>query len=287
MPTLVPLTRRRFLKRALAATLLGGGTTSAYAWRIEPHWVEVVRRDLPIARLPDRLAGRTLVQLSDLHVGPEVADSYLKDALKRVSALEPDLVVLTGDFVTCVRGEQVERAARVLSHLKPPRLGAFAALGNHDYGSCYGLRKVADRLTRRLRDLGIDVLRNDRREVHGLTVAGIDDYWGPNYCPTKVLATLSHDRANLVLCHNPDVADEPVWDGYRGWILCGHTHGGQCKPPLLAPPLLPVKNKRYVAGEIDLFDGRRLYVNRGLGHLLRARFNVRPEVTVFTLRRAG
>ena len=87
----------------------------------------------------------------------------------------------------------------------------------------------------------------------------------------------------ILLSHNPDTADRPVLQGVRGWILAGHTHGGQCKPPFLPPPRLPVRNRRYTAGEFDLGDGRRLYVNRGLGHILQVRFNVRPEVTVFTL----
>ena len=71
-----------------------------------------------------------------------------------------------------------------------------------------------------------------------------------------------------------------------GWVLAGHTHGGQCKPPFLRPPALPVRNKRYSAGAIDAGNGRTLYINRGLGHLIRVRFNVRPEITLFTLRRA-
>ncbi|HTN02405.1 MAG TPA: phosphoesterase, partial [Planctomycetaceae bacterium] len=73
------------------------------------------------------------------------------------------------------------------------------------------------------------------------------------------------------------------WDGYRGWILSGHTHGGQCKPPFLPPPLLPVKNQRYTAGEFAVADGRQLYISRGLGHLLPVRFNCRPEVTMFRM----
>jgi len=89
--------------------------------------------------------------------------------------------------------------------------------------------------------------------------------------------------ANVVLCHNPDVCDLNVWNGYKGWILSRHTHGGQCKPPFLKPPLLPVRNKNYAAGEVDLQDGRRLYINRALGHLWQVRFNVRPEITIFTL----
>jgi predicted MPP superfamily phosphohydrolase len=75
-----------------------------------------------------------------------------------------------------------------------------------------------------------------------------------------------------------------VWGGYRGWVLCGHTHGGQCSAPLFGPPLLPVANKRYTSGEFDLFDGRRLYINPGPGCLRRVRFNVPPEITLLTLR---
>ena len=64
--------------------------------------------------------------------------------------------------------------------------------------------------------------------------------------------------------------------------LC-HTHGGQCKAPFLAPPILPVRNKRYSAGEFDVGQGRRMYINRGIGHSIPVRFNARPEITVFTL----
>ena len=79
----------------------------------------------------------------------------------------------------------------------------------------------------------------------------------------------------MVLCHNPDALDLPIWEGVRGWVLAGHTHGGQCKPPFLPPPLLPVKNRRYTCGEFALSGGRRLYINRGLGHLIRVRI-MRP-----------
>ncbi|MEO1082736.1 MAG: hypothetical protein AAFY88_00695, partial [Acidobacteriota bacterium] len=80
------------------------------------------------------------------------------------------------------------------------------------------------------------------------------------------------------------VAVGGVWHDFSGWILSGHTHGGQCKPPFLPPPILPVENRRYTAGAFELEGGRRLYINRGLGYLKRVRFNVRPELTLFTLR---
>jgi|SRR5579884_528109 len=276
-------TRRGFLRKAAVSTALALTGTAAYTWRIEPHWVEVVRRDLPIAHLPASLAGRTLVQLSDLHIGPEVDDDYLIRNLKYVSDLNADIHVLTGDFMTCRFDEQIDHAARVLSHLRPARLATLGVLGNHDYARSFNNAAVADALAKRLNDVGIHLLRNDCRELQGLTIVGLDDLWSRRFAPEQVLPSLGPECASLVLCHNPDAVDEGKWYGYRGWILSGHTHGGQCKPPFLPPPLLPVRNPRYVAGEVALHDGRRLYINRGLGHLRRVRFNVRPEITVFTL----
>jgi hypothetical protein len=276
------LTRRRFWGAA-AATGLGLGI---YAWRVEPHWLEFVRRDLPVRGLPGELESRTLAQVSDIHVGPRVDPDYLADALRRLSALQPDMVALTGDFVSAIGPERTDDAARVLENLTLPPLGCFAVLGNHDYGAHWRDIDVGERVTARLRGLGIQVLRNGSRDVAGLTVVGIDDLWGPNFHPNDVMTVLDPAAPAVVLCHNPDAVDLNVWGKYRGWVLSGHTHGGQCKPPFLPPPILPVFNKRYTAGEFDLGDGRRLYINRGLGHLTRVRFNVRPEITLFRLTRA-
>ena len=100
------------------------------------------------------------------------------------------------------------------------------------------------------------------------------------------LRLLSRDVPTVVLSHNPDVQDLPIWDGVRGWVLAGHTHGGQVKPPFLPPPILPVNNRRYTAGAFDVGPGRTMYINRGLGFLHQVRFGVRPELTLFTLARA-
>jgi predicted MPP superfamily phosphohydrolase len=279
------LTRRRFLT-LVGGTVAAGIGCAGYALRIEPHWVQVVRRELVIEGLGDSLVGKSLVQISDLHVGPIVDEDYISGAMQQVSSLHADIVVITGDLMTCRDTEQITAAMRVLGHLKPARLATVAILGNHDYGSGWSQTHVADALTTQLRRRGIIVLRNDVHHVQGLRLVGLDDLWSPRFAPRRVLAAVDRDEPAIVLCHNPDAADLPVWSGYRGWILAGHTHGGQCKPPFFNPPALPVKNKRYSAGEIDLHDGRRLYINRGLGYLRRVRFNARPEITVFTLRRA-
>jgi predicted MPP superfamily phosphohydrolase len=283
-PTAQPnVSRRKLLKRS-ALSLAGlGVATLAYTWRFEPHWVQVVRRSLPIARLPDALVGKTLVQISDLHVGPIVDEDYIVGAMEKVSSLGADILVITGDFMTCTGTEQVPAVARVLKHLRPGKLATIGILGNHDYAWQWTSKSSADQLTRTVSDMGITMLRNDVVDVQGLQIAGADELWGPFFNPMNAVRMLDLARASLMLCHNPDAMDLPVWGGYQGWILAGHTHGGQCKPPFLSPPITPVRNKRYTAGEFDLYDGRRLYINRGLGYLHRVRFNARPEITEFTL----
>lgn len=277
------MTRRRFFGLA-AGTALGLGM---YAWRIEPHWVEVVRRELPIAGLPSSLVGRTLIQLSDLHVGPVVDSDYLIASLDLASSLSPDLTVITGDFMTCSRDKPVDEVARVLEHLRPGELGCFAVLGDHDYSHGWSQVDVAERLTRRLVELGIHVLQNEAQTIQGLQLVGLDDYWGPRFDVQGVIGQVRWDRPTLTLCHNPDALDDDRLSPCRGWFLAGHTHGGQCRPPFLPPPLLPVKNRRYTAGVIEVSGGRSLHINRGLGYLRRVRFNVRPEITVFELRPAA
>ena len=273
-------TRRQFFLAAGATA----AATGVYSWRVEPHWVQVVRRTLPVRRLPPALEGKTLAQLSDIHVGPQVDPDYLKESLEHVSsALRPDLIALTGDFMTAAGPSRVDEVAEVLEHLTIPPLGCFAVLGNHDYGEGWRSPELADRLADRLTGLGIRVLRNASCDVAGLRIVGVDDLWGTNFRPEEALVGVTPETPALALCHNPDAADRPVWDRFRGWILSGHTHGGQCKPPVLPPPLLPVSNRRYTAGAFAIHGGRTVYINRGLGHIIRVRFNARPEITLFQL----
>jgi predicted MPP superfamily phosphohydrolase len=276
------ITRRQFLQATLATT----GLTLLYTWRVEPTWVEFVRRDLPIANLPPVIAGRTLVQLSDIHIGSQVDNDYVSGVFAQVTALQPDLVVHTGDLITYAGPRTIGQARTVLESFPRGKLGTFATLGNHDYGKGWAEPEVARQVAGILTHAGCTVLRNQFAEVAGLKIVGLDDLWGRQFRPQRVLPQLVPGEPALVLSHNPDTCDHQGWSGYQGWILAGHTHGGQCKPPFLPPPLLPVRNRRYTAGEFDLGDGRKLYINRGVGHLLRVRFNVRPEVTVFRLARA-
>jgi predicted MPP superfamily phosphohydrolase len=276
------LTRRAFLRFTGASLGLATGI-GGYTWRIEPHWLQVVYRPLPISGLPHALVGRKLVQISDVHVGPRVSDGYVIDVFQRVAALQPDIVVFTGDLIS-YSTRVFEQVASVYRHFPRGRLATLAILGNHDYGVNWSQPEVAQRVVEAVTGFGIDVLRNRMVEVAGLQIVGLDDFWGTNFDPEPVLASVDRSRPALALSHNPDTADLPIWSQFSGWILAGHTHGGQCKPPFLPPPLLPVRNRRYTSGEFALSGRRGMYINRGVGHLIRVRFNVRPEVTVFELR---
>jgi predicted MPP superfamily phosphohydrolase len=268
-----------------SATALGGTTLGGYTWLFEPHWLEIVRRPLPVVGLPPALRGATLVQLSDLHGGPRVPDEYILDAFARVRAVRPDIVAYTGDF-TSYDATVFDHASRVYQDLPRGRLATVGVLGNHDYGPRWAHPEVAARLSDILRGFGLTILRNELTEVAGLQIVGLDDLWARHFDPVRGFASLDDRRPALVLSHNPDTADLDGWDRVRGWILSGHTHGGQCKPPFLPPPILPVENRRYTSGAFDLSGGRRMYISRGIGHVLQVRFNVRPEVTVFQLESA-
>jgi uncharacterized protein len=279
------LTRRRALK-----TLFAAGTAAAmtglYTWRWEPHWLEFTYPRLAVRGLPPELEGRTIAHITDTHIGPVVDDSYIIESFQRTREQSPDFVVVTGDWVSYHDRGQFDQLRRVLAHLPHGRLGTIGILGNHDYGRAWHMLEVADQISQIARDAGVTMLRNETATVAGLRFIGLDDFWSPRFDPTPVLAqSESVDVPSIVLCHNPDVADEPVWGSYQGWILAGHTHGGQCKPPFLPPPELPVRNRLYTAGEFSLSGHRRMYISRGVGHLLRVRFNARPEIPIFRLQR--
>jgi predicted MPP superfamily phosphohydrolase len=194
-------------------------------------------------------------------------------------------VAYTGDFTSYHPGV-FAHAERIYARLPQGRLATVGILGNHDYGLGWSSRETAERLASIFRAAGIELLRNQLTDVAGLQIAGMDDVWAHQFHPRHALEALDPARAALALSHNPDTADLPGWDGFHGWILAGHTHGGQCKTPFLPPPILPVRNRRYSCGEFALAGERRMYINRGVGHLLQVRFNVRPEVTVFRLQAA-
>jgi len=279
-------TRRAFLQRMLAAGLglgLAGVGCGSYARLLEPRWFDVEEVTVPLMRLPQSLDGLTVGLLSDLHLGPYLGAPELAYAVEMVQRLRPQLVVISGDFVS--RGSEWQRAEMLspLGALRAP-LGVFAVLGNHDHWT--NATWVAAAVQRQ----GITVLSNSARRLsdagQGLWLVGVDDIWvGAEDLP-RALAGVPDRACRLLLVHEPDFADKAA-----RWALdlqlSGHSHGGQVRLPLLGAPLLPLWGQKYPIG-LQRAGDTWVYTNRGLGVIEPpVRFNCRPEVTRLTLRKAN
>lgn len=262
-----------------------------YARYVEPFRPRVERLVMDLPGLGAEFRGYRIVQISDLHVGPAMPVGYLVEQLSRVAAMRPDLLVITGDFLTFAYPGQVETVAALTRGLAA-RDGVAAVLGNHDYNHDRSVvpqprGQVARDLTAALSGNGIRVLRNEtmvvRRGGSALQIVGLEDWSRGFYDSRKAFAGVEAGSPCVALEHNPDAVFE-LAERRRPcqWVLCGHTHGGQVRLPGIGPLILP-----HVHTELDqgLFEvgGVRLYINRGLGFVYKLRWNCPPEITEFTL----
>lgn len=278
------MNRKEFLKRIIQLSVIGA-FPSLYSWQIEPFWLEFVHQDMKVKNLPQELEGKTLMQISDLHVGNRFDWNFLIESFQKAKKFQPDFVVYTGDFVNHGNASELESLEKVMRNAVLGKLGTVGILGNHDYGKNWKENEVAQKICEIAENNGVQMLRNAEKEIDGLNFIGFDDLWSDQFDPLEIMKKYNENKANVVLCHNPDICDLDVWNGYQGWILSGHTHGGQCRIPGVITPILPVKNKKYISGKYDLEENRILYINRAIGHSFQLRFMVRPEITVFKLSR--
>jgi predicted MPP superfamily phosphohydrolase len=259
-----------------------------YAVRVEPTWLELNCHEVSISDLPSAFAGLRIVQLSDFHCGQRVTPAYLTEAIDLAQAQKPDVTVLTGDFIH--KGyRHIPHIAEVVGRLSAPH-GVYAVLGNHDYSVRNGLgirryqhlhRAVADALTAH----GIRVLHNETvpliREGHKLHLTGVEDLWSRVCDLDRAFAGACPSVPRVVLAHNPRTIERLA--GHRcDLMLSGHTHGGQVNLPVVGRLALGHKVRRFAAGMYH-YRNSALYVHKGVGFGFPCRFNVRPEVAVFTL----
>jgi predicted MPP superfamily phosphohydrolase len=275
------LTRRKFIQTLFPAVTLSASTLSYAKW-FEPHWVDWNRVSMTKPDGTPFLKGSSLIHISDLHIGPVVSEEFLLDTFSKINSLQPDYVVMTGDFITFIEGFE-EKLDRHLQSFPRGKQGTFAILGNHDYSHRFNNPQIAQSVIAIATHHHIQVLRNELTVVDGIQWIGIDDLWAKKHNFAKAFRDYTPRLPSIALLHNPDLLDHPQWPrDWHGWALAGHTHGGQCKLPFFRPPILPIKNRRYASGKVILRPDKTLYVNRGLGHNVQLRFLVRPEVTIFT-----
>jgi len=259
-----------------------------YARRVEPTWLELNPHRIDVPHLPTTFEGFKIAQLSDLHGGHHLPVDYLPRAVDLTLSQNPDVIALTGDFVH--KGyRHIREVARSLSRLKAPQ-GVFAVLGNHDFSvrNALGLRRhrgLYQAVVDALHDEGIRVLRNEtlalEKDDCKVYLAGLDDLWSREWNPGLALNDLCPRTPRIVMAHNP-LTVHLLGEHRCDLMLSGHTHGGQIDWPGLGRFFLGRKSREFAAG-MYRHNATNIYVNKGVGYGLRFRFNVRPEVAMFTL----
>ncbi len=286
-------TRRKFLKMGAAGVAVGALTVAGDGTIFEANRPRLVSIEVRLPRLADSWDGFRIAQLSDLHYDDHFSVVPLRNAIDIVNGLQPDLIVVTGDFVTS-RGRRAGRAvavqaakviepcAQLLAQMHA-RSGTLAALGNHDVDA------DAAYIIEALHSHDIPVLRNRsvplEREGKRLWLCGVDDILTGKPRLDLALKDIPADEPVVLLAHEPDwadyVANHPV-----DLQLSGHSHGGQIRIPFLGAPYLPPLARKYPWG-LRRIGGLTLYTNAGIGTIeVPTRINCPPEVTLITLRSA-
>ena len=260
----------------------------AYAKFIEPHWIRIRSVPIEIGASSHPAIKLKIAHLSDLHYSNAVGLEYLESAFKETVKQKPDIICLTGDYISdrLINRDDYAKALRILSDGAP----TFACPGNHDGGVWAGERrgypdvKVVEGL---MIEAGVVFLENEVVEikVNGISVAvgGVGDLWAGRLDSESIKHKINGSQSDIkvLLSHNPDSKTE-LRDIKRDILLCGHTHGGQLSLPVIGTPFAPIRDMKYVNG-LQEYDGGKIYVTPGIGNLHGIRFNCRPEISVLDI----
>jgi hypothetical protein len=279
------LSRRTFLR----GSALAAGGLALYAGEIARHEISVLTHSLGIRNLPEAFQNFRIAQISDIHFDEFTEPFFVRRVVEHINSLKPDLVLLTGDFISIgPRGTEyahgaVYRCLEILRGIAAPR---FACMGNHD--SIIGAPVLhpifASYDVPLLMNAHIPIERDGKR----LWLCGVGDFL-TEIPDLDLTIPAAPDGPVLLMCHMPDFADEIITHR-RGHLIdvmfSGHTHGGQVRIPFLPPYHLPLGGQKYIEG-LFRFNQMQLYVNKGIGAIgLPFRLNCPPEITLFKLERA-
>ena len=266
------------LVSSLIATLLVLYGTFVEPKRINLNTIRIQKDHFPHLRI---------AVIGDMHVGPLKGSSFLERVTRRVLALQPDLILLAGDFIY---DEDSDPAALLPLRALTAPLGVFAVLGNHDagfrliHGAPHQYTDRSEEVARVLQDIGIAVLRNTSSVLHkngsSFSLAGIDDIWMKSMNLDAVLQGIPSETPAILLAHNPAVILDARTQRFD-CIVSGHTHGGQVRLPLLGPiaPLPCALGRRFDRGIFHVFQQTQLIITHGIGETMgRMRFCCTPEI---------
>ena len=273
------MNRRAFLqtsRRFVQGGSVLGMACMAEAYFYERHHIVTETHRLPLRGIGEVWKGTRIVQLSDLHLEPFTGVQDIAQAVRIANALEPDLILITGDFIT-KEHVHAEKLGELLSDLRAP-MGIYGCLGNHDHWH------QPDFVQRQMEQHGVGILRNEsmvlEKSGQRLCLAGLESAWSGNPDLMHSLQGRPSSDPVLLMVHEPDFILSASRDPRVVAQLSGHSHGGQVRMPGFSPPVRPALSKLYPTGACKI-GSTHLYVNRGIGCIgLPLRFAAPPEVTL-------
>lgn len=291
---------------------------------IEPICLRTTRLNLSIPQLPENLNGVKILQLSDLHLHPHTSDFFLKKIISKVKKLAPDLIVFTGDFICFSVLYHPERLQKFLSALQAPygcyavlgnhdyqeyvsisRKGDYDVVNLNTSSVKKGLKRLREvpKLTKKvtsralavslnkdlialLKQTPFELLHNRTKKIQVkdsfLNICGLGEYMLGRFHPDVAFQAYDKEYPGIILTHNPDSIS--LLKGHPGEIvLCGHTHGGQVNLPYLSNKFTLLENMQLKKG-LWKVDDKWIYINRGLGSVMKFRWFSCPELSLITLR---
>jgi len=280
LQTLDTVSRRTFLKTASSFGFPLLSTDLQSPRFLTNREIEVTRHTVTLRNLPSAFDGFRVVHLTDIHHSKYVSFNAVYRMVALSNRQRPDLVFLTGDYVTWSK-KYITPMAEALRHLKA-RYGVFAVLGNHD------IRVGADAVTRELERVGIQMLRNSSGHVdrwgQRLWLSGVDEYSYGQSDLAKAFERLPGNAPRILLAHNPEIITQAT-EHQVDFIAAGHTHGGQVKlPGLKSLNSLTQPSQEFLEGFVRA--GRtQMYISRGLGKVIvPLRIKCPAEIPVYTFR---
>jgi predicted MPP superfamily phosphohydrolase len=275
---------RRPLRVVALAVLLIICVLNIWAFLIEPNRLVVHPETIQIDNWPRELAGLRIAVISDIHAGgPFINDQKLREIVDKTNALNPDLIVLLGDYMSpnSWHSHRVEPevTAAALKNLRAP-LGVYAVLGNHDWW--YSGEKVRHAFEQN----GMRVLEDEVAEVKwregSFWLVGLADLWTRRQHIGETVAKAPRGSTIIALTHNPDIF--PNLPQHVPLLIAGHTHGGQVNIPLIGTAIVPSDfGPKYTAGHV-FENSHHLFVTTGIGtSILPVRFRVPPEIVILTI----
>ncbi|WP_156290489.1 metallophosphoesterase [Oceanobacillus salinisoli] len=281
------MNRRSFIKRGLGSVLAILGFTGGgyyYARDVEPGLLKIQQEVIRSNKIPQSFNDFKIVQYSDTHIGFHYTIDQLHGLINKINALEPDVIVFTGDLVDKPNQyNQFSHLQEKLSLLNAP-YGKYWVYGNHDHGG-YGTEIIKDVMEK----ANFVLLQNSHstitKNADRLVLAGIDDLMLGKPDIEMALNHVNPDLFTILLAHEPDYVEEAIH--YPIDVqLSGHSHGGQVRLPFIGHLYTPAFAEKYVQGKYMFKDNSfSLYVNSGIGTTrLPYRFLCKPEIHAYMLK---